>query len=565
MNRVIVCWGLLLFFVNLSLAQQPASSPVWNVTLQPNSTASSNISVVNSCSQKHNFQIQPQNVPFLNINQNQVQVNGGQTVSVPVQFNTQNMSPGNYRGQVFMICLTCRSEPTCNQDREVLQLVLNVAPPAANQPNDPPNPGPQNPPGNPAAGNPPNAGTTTGDSWDSIPKKKIPLVSAIFDGFLKGPCAIMEIDCEKLRLLAAQAEAGAADAQAKADAAKAAAAQTEQKAKDAEEAARKAAALVQPEGPTNAVVDGEGYTEADSAYLQTLRDRNNADLAAGKISTTQHQARANSLTTKVAREERLAEQAKLIKEAEEAKKKANAERAAANAANAAAAAVQGEADAAKQAAAAALEAYKKCLKQLEDECKRQQEAKAAAEKKKKEDEARVAAAASEAEKKKKEDEERAKAAAERAAALAAERDYLLDNIKKLGLISSTPFKDVPGAFDAVIDKIVPDILGKTVEQVVSEMVSGAADYTANGPIPIGSIQALGGLYQVMGAMLDPCTKEGELQTANRLTGMINPKTKPPRNYTLEEGQVKTQKMCVLLKELKSKLQAVKAAQEAQSK
>jgi len=547
MNRVILCWVVVLFFAQLALAQVPA--PDFDVTLYINATASSNISVVNQCSQRHNFELQKQNAPFFNISQNQVQVNGGQTVNVPVQFNTQNMSPGMYQGQVTVACLTCKNEPTCNQDRTVLRIVLHVTPPP-NQPNNPPNnqppQNPANPPANPPAGNPPGA-TTGGDSWDSIPKGKIPLVNAVFDGFLKGPCAIMEIDCEKLRLAAAQAEAAAADAQAKADGAKTTASDAEKKAKDAEDAAKKAAGLVQPEGPTNAVVDGEGYTEADSDYLETLRNRNNADLAAGKITVEQHQQRANALNTKVAREERLAEQARLKKEAEEAKKKADAARAAANAANAAAAAAQAEADAAKQAAADALEAYKKCLKQLEDECLRQQ---AAAKAKKDADDAAAAAAA----KKKKDDEDRARQDQINAAARAAEVKYLLDNIRKLGLITYKPKTNVPDPLDWFFDLM--EKLGTSKDE--RDFWQSVAGQIGGGPIDPAYINVLAELYKALGSFFDIRTAAGKQRAFDQLTTkIINPKT--GKSYTDQEALDKIAKMEKLMKELQDKVKAAQAA------
>lgn len=546
MRRSFLCVLLVLGIAILNFAQQPNQPPAWNVTLQPNASASSNLSVVNQCRSSHNFQIQRQNVPFLNISQNQVQVNGNQTVNIPVQFNTQNLTVGVHQGQVLVVCLTCRSEPTCLQDREVLQVVLNVANPTGN----PPNNQPQNPPGNTRTENAPNP---TSPNWPAgVLIEKIPRVAAVYNQFMTGPCPDKEKGCEKLRQIAAELEAAATDAQKKADDAKKAADDAEAEAKAAEAAASSSSTAAQPAGSAyGATVNGQEYSSADIAYLEKLRKENNDNLKSGKITREEHQRRAKELTAKKAREERLANEAKLKSEAEAAKAAAEKARAAANDAKAKADAAQKAADAARKAADEALEAYKKCLKELEDKCRREAEAKAAADQKKKDDEARAAAtrAADEIRRKEKEAADKTRAA---------ENTYLLDNIKRLGLISSAPFKDIPGAFDAVVDKIIPDILGKTAEQWVAEMASQAAEGVSGTPIPISSIQAIGGLYQVAAALLDPCTQAGKRKTVERLQGMINPKT--DRKYTLDEALDKTDRMCNLLNELKAKLAAIKKLQ-----
>lgn len=522
MKRISLILTLVFAGCAMVFSQQPTPQPGWDITLQPNTTVSSNLSVINECKNKHNFQIQPQNVPFLNISQNQVQVSGRKTVSIPVQFNTHNLTPGVHQGQVLVICLSCRSEPTCTQDRETLQVIVNIPQPQVPAGNIPPsNPGGQA------------AGTTT-------PKDKAPIVNAVFDGFRRGPCVVLEGDCEKLRLIAAEKEAAAADAAAKANSAASTAGAAEQKAKDAEAAAKRAADAVEPEGRTNSVVDGEGYTQADSDYLETLRAKNNADLAAGKISVAEHQARANGLTTKVAREERLAEQARLKKAAEEAKKNAGAARAEANSAKAAADAAQKAADAAKAAADAALEEYKKCLKKVEDECLR-----VAAEKKKKDDEAAAAAVAAAA--KKADDDKKKKDADARAQAQQEEIDYLLDNFKRLGLITERPKTNIPDALDAAFDA-----LQKVTGETIRNFLQSVAGQIGGGPIDPSYISALGEIYKAMGAVFSFNTKAGQ-ERINRLlrTKIINPKT--GKFYTDDEAAYKIKRMQDLMDKIKKKL------------
>jgi hypothetical protein len=127
----------------------------------------------------------------------------------------------------------------------------------------------------------------------------------------------------------------------------------------------------------------------------------------------------------------------------------------------------------------------------------------------------------------------------------AHQKYLIDNIKQLGLISSKKFTEVPGIWDwlpAILEKPVGDLLeeaGKT-------------------PIPTDVIKAIGGLYNVLASLLDPCTQAGKRKTVERLQKMINPKTNA--KYTLNEALQKTEQMCGLLRKLKAKVEAIKAAQ-----
>src|SRR5262245_47164964 len=52
---------------------------------------------------------------------------------VPVQFDSTGQSLGQHEGQVVINCLTCRTEKTCSQDYQRLNIYMNVeaAPPPA--------------------------------------------------------------------------------------------------------------------------------------------------------------------------------------------------------------------------------------------------------------------------------------------------------------------------------------------------------------------------------------------------------------------------------------------------
>jgi hypothetical protein len=76
-----------------------------------------------------------------------------------------------------------------------------------------------------------------------------------------------------------------------------------------------------------------------------------------------------------------------------------------------------------------------------------------------------------------------------------------------------------------------------------------AEETARVPIPTDAIKALGGLYQIAAALLDPCTAAGARKTVQRLQKRVNSKTGRP--YTLDGAITKTGQMCQLLRKLKA--------------
>lgn len=413
------------------------------------------------------------------------------------------------------------------QDRETLQVIINVTPPQ-------PLVVPVNPTSTP---NNPRPGDSVADPLKVISNRdRTPILDAVYDDFIKGPCPQLETDCEKFRVIATKTEAAVADAAAKAATANTTAEAANSKADEANAAAKKAADLVKPEGKPTATINGKGYTEADSDYLEKLRKDNQDAYFGGKISEDEYQQRAKSLDTKKAREARLAEQARLKKEADEAKKRADAARSDANKAKAAADAARVDAATAETANKAALEEYKKCLKRIEDECVR-----AAAEKKRQEDATAAAAAAAAAEAKRKQDEEA------NAAAQQEELDYLLDNFKRLGLITNPPNTTVPDPLDSAFNA-----LQKLTGRTIRDFLQSVAGEIGGGPINPSYILALGEAYKAMGALFNLNSKAG-LERVHRLltTKIVNPKT--GKVYAENEAWNKIRRMQNLMGKIKAKL------------
>jgi len=99
------------------------------VTLKPDNHATSNLEIENHCKNSHNFNVTKEDMAFLEYSAaTPVKVSGRQSYKLPVRFNTNGMTPGQYRGTVLVVCLDCKSESTCTQDRENLPVILNVTP-----------------------------------------------------------------------------------------------------------------------------------------------------------------------------------------------------------------------------------------------------------------------------------------------------------------------------------------------------------------------------------------------------------------------------------------------------
>lgn len=533
MTRTFFCMLLLLALVAAVVAQQPAQTPAWDVTLKTNTVADSTLTVVNRCSKNHQFQVQLQNLPFLQFASTQVNVKGGATQLVPVKFDTRNLAPRVYQGTVLVICRSCKGEATCTQDREVLQVVLRVT-------SDSPVSGP---PGA-ATVNPPTGTPGTGGA-----AAQPPLVLAPVNFANENPGAALENECEELRRMAWEQEAAAAAAQNVADQAQQRAEAARKVAQEADEAAKKAADAAKDPSSTGEITDGgrgRVYSSEDLEVQRRAQQKLFEDYRAGLISEEEFKRRRDELSGLDALDRLLDQEdrnlAKKKFEAEEAALRAETARAAAEAAEAVANEAQKAADEARKEAEAARNAFDEAARKLEEEKRKQREAAALAEKKRRdlEEAARQSAAAAE---KLKQEEIDLRAAAEKAAAKTrADNKYLLENIKALTLISNSGFKDTPGLWEWL-----PWFLEVPIGNLVEEI--------GRVQMPLDVLKALGGLYQVAARLLDPCYGAAQVRLIEKLRGMINLKT--GRLYTESEAHTKVEGMCSLLRELKKRLEVIK--------
>ncbi len=128
-------------------AQQRES---WNLGMrQAHWTGTSSLAIENHCRQNHSFDVLSQNLPFFQFQAqtHNVAIPGHQTKSLAVKFDTDEMQPGDYDGQVVVRCLDCRKEPGCTQDHEFVPVHLAIGPPTGGE-NEPVT---QSPRANPSA------------------------------------------------------------------------------------------------------------------------------------------------------------------------------------------------------------------------------------------------------------------------------------------------------------------------------------------------------------------------------------------------------------------------------
>jgi hypothetical protein len=253
---------LLLALLCTASAQQPAQQFAWDVKLAPDTTARSNLTVENFCKKKHSFRITLENITFMRFRETEVTVAGRKTYDVPVVFDTARMIPGVNLGKVIVTCLTCGSEATCTQDREVLAVRLEVT-------------------GSPGQ-------LVTATAQPVTPPRTT-------DGPTEKPPCSQDL-CEEARGRAWHQEDGATAAEMLAEEVRAQADTFEQAARAAEDTGRQAATSVKDGGP--GIVDEErkrSYTGNAFEALGLATRQVFADLRDRKITTAQAQQKTEQL------------------------------------------------------------------------------------------------------------------------------------------------------------------------------------------------------------------------------------------------------------------------------
>jgi hypothetical protein len=139
-----ICLSFLcLFFLAYLLAivfepKAEAQQNTWRVELEEGKTASSNLLLNNRCKAAHNFRVE-EDMKYLSFKEptESVLIAPGATKSVGVTFDATGLKPKIYEDDVLIICIDCKTEPTCAQDRDKVpvQLIVKPKPSADNSKN----------------------------------------------------------------------------------------------------------------------------------------------------------------------------------------------------------------------------------------------------------------------------------------------------------------------------------------------------------------------------------------------------------------------------------------------
>lgn len=479
---------LLALLLLAPLAALGQGTPAWDVTMAADRQAASTLTVENRCFRPHNLRVTTEHLPFLELlGEPQLRVPPQSSSTLPVRFNTAGLQPGRYSGVVIITCLTCRSERGCTQDRDQLGVNLTVTAPAT---------APAETPSTPA--------TTSHPTTQE-----------------RNPCEELRRNCDELRRIAEEKERAAQQAEGRAAAARAEAEAKEQAAREAEERARDAEQDSQPE-PEGSWAESEGrrVTSRDLRLRSRASQQAWQDYRSGNMTAQELEQRWKELDSPEALEKLREEYRKDIErrqqEAEAARQAANQARQAAAAARQAAEQAQAEAARARAEANQAASDLAACEARLRVCLEQERQAQARRE--------AAARAAAEAEARQRQAEAARVAAAERRKQ---HLQYLLHNIKELGLIKSPGFFEVPGIYD-------------WLPEVLQQPVSTGAEDIAKLPVPTDAIRAIGGLYGLAATLLDPCTSGGLSKTVQRLM---------ERGYDSDAAIKKTEEMCDVMRKL----------------
>jgi len=112
--------ALVTFAAPSGWSQGTDTQQIWNAGSQyPGWSGPSTLELVNGCRADHMFSVTKANADFLDfLFTSPVRVPGKGRVSVPVRFHTNGLRPGEYSGDVTVLCTDCAEQPPCTQDRQ---------------------------------------------------------------------------------------------------------------------------------------------------------------------------------------------------------------------------------------------------------------------------------------------------------------------------------------------------------------------------------------------------------------------------------------------------------------
>ena len=110
-------------------AEPTTQQPAWTFSLPAGRVTPSTVGGRNFCSRRHRFEVTLEKLPFVRLlGEPAFKVAPGEVKEIPVEIDTRERAPGDYRGVLTIRCTTCAREPGCTQDRTLVPVHMTVLP-----------------------------------------------------------------------------------------------------------------------------------------------------------------------------------------------------------------------------------------------------------------------------------------------------------------------------------------------------------------------------------------------------------------------------------------------------
>jgi hypothetical protein len=99
----------------------------WRFEIEEGMSKPSTLSITNTCREQHRFRVDSK-VKYLSFTQptDSILVGPNATKEIGIRFDATGLKPKTYRDEVTVVCIDCKTEKTCRQDRDELSVEMVV-------------------------------------------------------------------------------------------------------------------------------------------------------------------------------------------------------------------------------------------------------------------------------------------------------------------------------------------------------------------------------------------------------------------------------------------------------
>ena len=135
-RRLLASFGLIALTMLLLIVSsgpstaQKSGNAGWRFELAANSSKSSNLELINTCAGTHLFAVRSK-AKYVSFAEpiGSISVAPQSTKLLPMRFDATGLKPKTYRDKVLVVCLDCKADKTCKQDRNELAIDMTVVEP----------------------------------------------------------------------------------------------------------------------------------------------------------------------------------------------------------------------------------------------------------------------------------------------------------------------------------------------------------------------------------------------------------------------------------------------------